>query len=144
MTWSNRVRTPFYLKEMVLDETIQIPHYAVGWGESCSAKLCVQCFYGNTRKRIERAFKKERGRATLVYMLLVSRQVPVSQQYWRKRKGSVLHLLIVRESNSLSCHAFHSLAWVGLNHSFCLEDHSFFTLLLLPAGSAATKVHIII
>ena len=27
---------------------------------------------------------------------------------------------------------------------FCLEDHSFFTLFILPAGSAATKVHIII
>lgn len=25
-------------------------------------------------------------------------------------KGSVLHLLLVRESNSFSCHAFHSLA----------------------------------
>ena len=36
----------------------------------------------------------------------------------------------VRESNSLSCHAFHSLAHVGRDHSFCLEDHSFFTLLL--------------
>ena len=44
----------------------------------------------HTRKRIERAFKKERGRATLVYMLLVSRQVPVSQQYWRKRIGPSL------------------------------------------------------
>ena len=33
---------------MVLDETIQIPHYAVGWGESCSAKLGVQCSYGGT------------------------------------------------------------------------------------------------
>lgn len=28
--------------------------------------------------------------ATLVYMLLVSRQVPVSQQYWRKRIGPSL------------------------------------------------------
>jgi len=33
---------------MVLDETIQIPHYAVGWGESYSAKLGVQCSYGGT------------------------------------------------------------------------------------------------
>lgn len=33
---------------MVLDETIQIPHYAVGWGESCSAKLGVQCSYRGT------------------------------------------------------------------------------------------------
>lgn len=48
MTLSNRVRKPFYLKEMVFDETIQIPHYAVGWGESCSAKLGVQCSYGGT------------------------------------------------------------------------------------------------
>lgn len=48
MTTSNRVRRPFYLKEMVLDERIQIPHNAVGWGESCSAKLGVQCSYGGT------------------------------------------------------------------------------------------------
>uniref|UniRef100_A0A6N2KLF9 Uncharacterized protein n=1 Tax=Salix viminalis TaxID=40686 RepID=A0A6N2KLF9_SALVM len=53
-----QVRTPFYLKEMLLDETIQIPHYAVGWGESCSAKLGVQSSYAvkyqsrNWRKRI--------------------------------------------------------------------------------------------
>ena len=33
---------------MVLDERIQIPHYAVGWGESCSAKLGVQSSYGGT------------------------------------------------------------------------------------------------
>lgn len=33
---------------MVLDERIQIPHYAVGWGESSSAKLGVQCSYGGT------------------------------------------------------------------------------------------------
>lgn len=33
---------------MVLDETIKIPHYAVGWGEICSAKLGVQCSYGGT------------------------------------------------------------------------------------------------
>ncbi|KAM0958046.1 hypothetical protein EV1_023148 [Malus domestica] len=33
---------------MVLNETIQIPHYAVGWVESCSAKLGVQCSYGGT------------------------------------------------------------------------------------------------
>lgn len=28
---------------MVLDERIQIPHYAVGWGERSSAKLGVPC-----------------------------------------------------------------------------------------------------
>ena len=56
------------------------------------------------------------------------RQVPVSQQYWRKRIGPSLA----------------DRSRVGLNHSFCLEDNSFLTLLLLPAGSAATKVHIII
>jgi hypothetical protein len=33
---------------MVLDETIQIPHYAVGWGESCSAKLGVQSSFGGS------------------------------------------------------------------------------------------------
>lgn len=33
---------------MVLDETILISHYAVGWGESCSAKLGVQCSYRGT------------------------------------------------------------------------------------------------
>ena len=65
---------------------------------------------------------------SLFYMLLVSRQVPVSQQYWRKRIGPSLA----------------DRSRVGLNHSFCLEDNSFLTLLLLPAGSAATKVHIII
>ncbi|KAI4298055.1 hypothetical protein MLD38_040519 [Melastoma candidum] len=45
---------------MVKDERIQIPHNAVGWGESCSAKLGVH------------------------------RQVPVSQEYWRKRIGPSL------------------------------------------------------
>ena len=32
----------------MLDERIQIPHYAVGWGGSCSAKLGVQCSYGGS------------------------------------------------------------------------------------------------
>jgi hypothetical protein len=59
--------------------------------------------------------KRARG-ATNVYMLLVSRQVPVSQQYWRKRIGP-----------SLADRSRVELA-----------------LLLLAAGSAATKVHIII
>ncbi|CAN4114518.1 unnamed protein product [Withania somnifera] len=48
---------------MVLDERIQIPHYAVGWGESCSAKLGVQCSYGGSI--LERELKgpsKERGK----------------------------------------------------------------------------------
>ncbi|KAH0750623.1 hypothetical protein KY290_029855 [Solanum tuberosum] len=43
---------------MVLDERIQIPHYAVGWGESCSAKLGVQCSIGPSladRSRVELA-----------------------------------------------------------------------------------------
>lgn len=95
---------------MVLDERIQIPHYAVGWEESCSAKLGVQCSLWRNHTKIERASKKERGLTALVYILLVSRQVPVSQQYWRKRIGPSLALLIVRESNLFSCRAFHSLA----------------------------------
>jgi hypothetical protein len=33
---------------MVLDETTQIPHYALVWGESCSAKLGVPCSYEGT------------------------------------------------------------------------------------------------
>nr|TKS02689.1 NADH-ubiquinone oxidoreductase chain 1 (mitochondrion) [Populus alba] len=65
------------------------------------------------------------GNLTLVYA-----REPSSTSLATGAKGSVLHLLIVRELNSLSCHAFHSLAHVGRDHSFCLEDHSFFTLLL--------------
>jgi len=38
--------------------------------------------------------------------------------------GLVLHLRVVRELNSLSCHAFHSLAWVRLSHSFWRIVHS--------------------
>ena len=45
---------------MVLDETIQIPHYAVGWGESCSAKLGVQCSYGGT-KSLDHRERNESG-----------------------------------------------------------------------------------
>ena len=43
-------------------ETIQIPHYAVGWEYSCSAKLDVKCSYGGTidERELERAFKKDR------------------------------------------------------------------------------------
>lgn len=46
-------------------------------------------------------------------------------------------------TRSLATPFTHSLESDSI-HSFCLEDHSFFTLLLLPAASAATKVHIII
>lgn len=135
---------------MVLDERIQIPHYAVGWEESSSAKLGVQCslWRNHTRKRIERASKKEKSEGVtltaLVYILLVSRQVPVSQQYWRKRIGpSLAH----RSRVELVLLPRLSLTRLSRTQSlflFCLENHSFFTLLLLPAGSAATKVHIII
>ena len=65
------------------------------------------------------------GNLTLVYA-----REPSSTSLATGAKGSVLHLLIVRELNSLSCHAFHSLDHVGRDHSVCLEDHSFFTLLL--------------
>ena len=78
----------------MLDETIHIPHYAAGWGESSSAKLGVQCSYGGTllERESKGPSKKSEGdlRSRLVYMLLVSRQVPVSQQYWRKRIGPSL------------------------------------------------------
>ncbi|KAI5581999.1 hypothetical protein BDE02_07G060300 [Populus trichocarpa] len=45
------------------------------------------------------------GNLTLVYA-----REPSSTSLATGAKGSVLHLLIVRELNSLSCHAFHSLA----------------------------------
>ncbi|EEF26585.1 conserved hypothetical protein [Ricinus communis] len=56
---------------MVLDETIQIPHYAVGWGSApllysrvapllCEAGRSVFLWRNHTRKKIEKAFKKER------------------------------------------------------------------------------------
>ncbi|KAF9660738.1 hypothetical protein SADUNF_SadunfMtG0004400 (mitochondrion) [Salix dunnii] len=73
-------------------------------------------------------------------LTLVYAREPSSTSLATGAKGSVLHLLIVRELNSLSCHAFHSLAHVGRDHSFCLEDHSFFTLLLRRAGSAASSL----
>jgi len=37
----------------VLNERIQIPHYALGWGESCSAKLGVQSDYVRTKDERE-------------------------------------------------------------------------------------------
>ncbi len=46
-------------------------------------------------------------------------------------------------TRSLATPFTHSLE-SDFNHSFCLEDHSFFTLFILPAGNAATKVHILI
>ena len=79
---------------------------------------------------------------SLFYMLLVSRQVPVSQQYWRKRIGPSL---ADRSRVELALLPRLSLTRLSRTQSlFCLEDHSFFTLFILPAGSAATKVHIII
>ena len=79
-------------------------------------------------------------------MLLASRQVPVSQQYWRKRIGPSL---ADRSRVELALLPRLSLTRLSRTQSLfllfvCLEEHSFFTLLLLPAGSAATKVHIII
>lgn len=69
-------------------------HTMLWAGERAALRSCAFSVFilwkNHTIKRIERAFKKERGRATLVYMLLVSRQVPVSQQYWRKRIGPSL------------------------------------------------------
>lgn len=82
-----------------------------------SAKLGVQCDYGGSIDERDAAFKKERSEgATSFYILLVSRQVPVSQEYWRKRIGP-----------SLADRSRVELA-----------------LLLLPAVSAASKVHIMI
>ncbi|CAK7324697.1 unnamed protein product [Dovyalis caffra] len=75
------------------------------------------------------------GNLTLVYMLLVSRQVPVSQQYWRKRIGTSL---ADRSRVELALLPRLSLTRLSRTQSLFLEDHSFFTLLLLPAGSAAS------
>ena len=99
---------------MVLDERIQIPHYAVGWGESCSAKLGVQCSYGGSilERELKGPSKKSEGVMGNL-SLYVAREPPstsLATVLAQKDQGSVLHLLIVRESNSLSCHAFHSLA----------------------------------
>lgn len=135
---------------MVLDERIQIPHYAVGWEESCSAKLGVQCslWRNHTRKRIERASKKERGSDLNGLSLYLAREPP----------STSLATVLAQKDWSFTCFAHRSrvelvllprLSLTRLSRTqslflFCLEKHSFFTLLLLPAGSAATKVHIII
>lgn len=135
---------------MVLDERIQIPHYAVGWEESCSAKLGVQCslWRNHTRKRIERASKKERGSDLNGLSLYLAREPP----------STSLATVLAQKDWSFTCFAHRSrvelvllprLSLTRLSRTqslflFCLENHSFFTLLLLPAGSAATKVHIII
>ena len=80
---------------MVLDETIQIPHYAVGWGESCSAKLGVQCSYGGTilERELKGPSKKSEGVMGNL-SLYVAREPPstslATQQYWRKRIGPSL------------------------------------------------------
>ena len=98
---------------MVLDETILISHYAVGWGESSSAKLGVQCSYGGSilERELKGPSKKSEGVMGNL-SLYVAREPPSTSlaTVLAQKKGSVLHLLIVRESNSLSCHAFHSLA----------------------------------
>ncbi|KAH0757106.1 hypothetical protein KY290_020599 [Solanum tuberosum] len=62
---------------MVLDERIQIPHYVVGWGESCSAKLGVQCSYGGSI--LERELKGPSKRSERVMgnlSLYVAREPP--------------------------------------------------------------------
>lgn len=78
-------------------------------------------------------------------MLLVSRQVPVSQQYWRKRIGPSL---ADRSRVELALLPRLSLTRLSRTQSLFLFGGSFVLHSLniekLPAGSAATKVHIII
>ena len=85
---------------MVLDERIQIPHYAVGWGESCSAKLGVQCSYGGSilERELKGPSKKSEGVMGNL-SLYVAREPPSTSlaTVLAQKKGSVLHLLIVRE-----------------------------------------------
>lgn len=83
---------------MVLDERIQIPHYAVGWGESSSAKLGVQCslWRNHTRKRIERASKKERGQKNL--SLYLAREPP----------STSLATVLAQKDWSFTCSSFAS------------------------------------
>lgn len=85
---------------MVLDERIQIPHYAVGWGESCSAKLGVQCslWRNHTRKRIERASKKERGSDLNGLSLYVAREPP----------STSLATVLAQKDWSFTCSSFAS------------------------------------
>ncbi|KAM7249640.1 hypothetical protein ACFE04_011471 [Oxalis oulophora] len=65
------------------------------------------------------------------------RQVPVSQQYWRKRIGPSL---ADRSRVELALLPRLSLTRLSRTQSLFLFGGSFFTLFLLPAGSAATKV----
>lgn len=135
---------------MVLDERIQIPHYAVGWEESCSAKLGVQCslWRNHTRKRIERASKKERGSDLNGLSLYLAREPPSTSLATvlaqRKRIGPSLAHRSRVELVLLPRLSLPRLSRTQSLFLFCLENHSFFTLLLLPTGSTATKVHIII
>lgn len=75
---------------MVLDERIQIHSTrCCGLGREllCETGRSVFLWRNHTRKRIDRKSLQKKASewwATLVYMLLVSRQVPVSQQYWPK------------------------------------------------------------
>lgn len=99
MTWSNRVRTPFYRKEMVLDERIQIPHYAVGWGESCSAKLGVQCSYGGSilERELKGPSKKSEGVMGNL-SLYVAREPP----------STSLATVLAQKDRSFTCWSFAS------------------------------------
>lgn len=65
---------------MVLDETIQIPHYAVGWGESSSAKLGVQCSYGGTLLERESKGPSKKSEGVMGNLsLYVAREPPQSR-----------------------------------------------------------------
>ena len=73
-------------------------------------------------------------------MLLVSRQVPVSQQYWRKRIGPSL---ADRSRVELALLPRLSLTRLSRTQSLFLFGGSFvlhsLNILILPAGSAATN-----
>ena len=89
---------------MVLDETIQIPHYAVGWGESCSAKLGVQCSYGGTksldhRERNESGGPSKRSEGVMGNLsLYVAREPP----------STSLATVLAQKDRSFTCRSFAS------------------------------------
>ncbi|EEF40275.1 conserved hypothetical protein [Ricinus communis] len=101
---------------MVLDETIQIPHYVVGWG---SAPL----LYSRVALLL-----CEAGRSV--------RQVPVSQQYWCKR---ISPSLVDRSRVELALLPRLSLTRLSRTQSLFLFGGSFVLYFLAPAGSATTK-----
>lgn len=72
-------------------------------------------------------------------MLLVSRQVPVSQQYWRKRIGPSL---ADRSRVELALLPRLSLTRFSRTQSLFLEDHSFFTLLRRERSNQGAYYHI--